>query len=246
MTAENLVRLQKDGFRPAVILESSPGNFQCVLTIPKLGSRFDRDVGNRLTELLHREYGDKKLCGCIHPHRAPGFENRTPKYRHDDGSYPEVKLLLAERRQCGKALLLSRRIERDYADAAKKRQPLCNKHSLPQRQRPGDAVSAYWAHLEDIRRHKSIEEYSRVDAMIALRLRVNGYSYDAVMDAVFRCAPAIREKPVGRNWRRYAERTANYAFGLAGELALEKQEGSGGPGNGLNNQKKKGNVCGHR
>ena len=221
MTAENLVRLQKDGFRPAVILESSPGNFQCVLTIPKLGSRFDRDVGNRLTELLHREYGDKKLCGCIHPHRAPGFENRTPKYRHDDGSYPEVKLLLAERRQCAKALLLSRRIERDYADAAKKRQTM----PIPQGQRSGDAVSAYWAHLEDIRRHKSIEEYSRVDAMIALRLRANGYSYDAVMDAVFRCAPAIREKPVGRNWRRYAERAANYAFGLAGELALEKQEG---------------------
>lgn len=226
MTADNLVRLQKDGFRPAVILESSPGNLQCVLTIPKLGSRFDRDVGNRLTELLNREYGDRKLCGCIHPHRSPGFENRKPKYRRDDGSYPEVKLLLAERRQCGKALLLSRRIERDYADAAKKRQTMRDNTSLPQGQRPGDAVSAYWAHLEDIRNHMGIEDYSRVDAMIALRLRANGHSYDAVMEAVFRCAPAIREKPAGRNWRRYAERTANYAFGLAGDLALEKQERS--------------------
>lgn len=79
MTRESLKRLQEDGFRPAVVLESSPGNYQCLLTIPRLGTEFDRDVGNRITERLNREYGDKKLCGCIHPHRAPGFENRKPR-----------------------------------------------------------------------------------------------------------------------------------------------------------------------
>ena len=70
-----------------MVLESSPGNYQCLLTIPKLGTEFDRDVGNRITERLNREYGDKKLCGCIHPHRAPGFENRKPKHRREDGGY---------------------------------------------------------------------------------------------------------------------------------------------------------------
>ncbi|MDE7064290.1 MAG: relaxase/mobilization nuclease domain-containing protein, partial [Desulfovibrionaceae bacterium] len=68
MTRDSLKCLQEDGFRPAVILESSPGNYQCLLTIPKLGTEHDRDVGNRITERLNREYGDKKLCGCIHPH----------------------------------------------------------------------------------------------------------------------------------------------------------------------------------
>ena len=85
MTRDSLKRLQEDGFRPAVVLESSPGNYQCLLTIPKLGTEHDRDVGNRITERLNREYGDKKLCGCIHPHRAPGFENRKPKHRREDG-----------------------------------------------------------------------------------------------------------------------------------------------------------------
>ena len=64
MTQESMEKLYADGFRPAVVLESSPGNFQCVLTIPKLQSEHDRDVGNRLTERLNRQYGDKKLSGC--------------------------------------------------------------------------------------------------------------------------------------------------------------------------------------
>ena len=47
------------------------------------------------------------MCGCIHPHRAPGFENRKPKHRREDGSFPEVKLLVAEKRECRKALELA-------------------------------------------------------------------------------------------------------------------------------------------
>ena len=222
MTAESLVRLQRDGYRPAVILESSPGNFQCLLTIAKLGSRFDRDVGNRLTERLNKEYGDKKLCGCIHPHRAPGFENRKPKHRREDGSFPEVKLLVAEKRECHKALELARQIAGEYEAAAesRKRCPVLPPGGGPS----GDAVTAYHAHLEDIRRHLTIEDYSRVDAMIALRLRATGHSRDAVMEAVRQCAPAIRETPARRDWQRYDERTADYAFGTAGDVELAKYE----------------------
>lgn len=222
MTRDSLKRLQEDGFRPAVVLESSPGNFQCLLTIPKLGTEFDRDVGNRITERLNREYGDKKLCGCIHPHRAPGFENRKPKHRREDGGYPSVKLLFAERRECGKALALARRIDREYAEAAK----LKAERRLLQipNFRPGDPAAAYFAHLENIRRHLTIEDYSRVDAMIALRLRANGHSREVVAETIRACAPTIRDSRVGRNWQRYAERTADYAFGPAGDRDLERNE----------------------
>ena len=221
MTRESLKRLQEDGFRPAVVLESSPGNYQCLLTIPKLGTEFDRDVGNRITERLNREYGDKKLCGCIHPHRAPGFENRKPKHRREDGGYPQVKLLFAERRECGKALALARRIDHEYAEAAKKRQAERRTFPMPG-VRPGDPEAAYYTHLENIRRHLTIEDYSRVDAMIALRMRSNGHSRESVEETIRVCAPTIRDSPTGRNWQRYAERTADYAFGPAGDRDLER------------------------
>ena len=220
MTRESLKKLQEDGFRPAVVLESSPGNYQCLLTIPKLNTEFDRDVGNRITERLNREYGDKKLCGCIHPHRAPGFENRKPKHRRENGSFPQVKLLFAE---CGKALTLARRIDHEYAEAAEKRKAEQRTFTMPG-VRPGDPAAAYYAHLENIRRHLTIEDYSRVDAMIALRLRSNGHSREVVEETIRACAPTIREKQAGRNWRRYAERTADYAFGPAGDRDMVRNE----------------------
>lgn len=223
MTRESLQKLQGDGFRPAVVLESSPGNYQCLLTIPKLGTEYDRDVGNRITERLNREYGDKKLCGCIHPHRAPGFENRKPKHRREDGGYPQVKLLFAERRECGKALALAKKIDHEYAEEAEKRKAERRTFLMPDF-RPGDPATAYYAHLENIRRHLTIEDYSRVDAMIALRLRSNGHSREAVEETIRACAPTIREGKTGRNWRRYAERTADYAFGPAGDRDLDRNE----------------------
>ena len=221
MTRDSLKKMQEDGYRPSVVLESSPGNYQCLLTVPQLGSEFDRDVGNRITERLNREYGDKKLSGCIHPHRAPGFENRKPKHRREDGGYPQVKLLFAERRECSKAQELGRKLEREYAEAAAKRRVECQTFQ-PLLSRPGDSISAYYAHLENIRHHLIIEDYSRVDAMIALRLRSNGHSRETVAETIRACAPNIRETQTGRNWQRYAERTADYAFGPAGDRDLER------------------------
>ena len=72
-----------------------------------------------------------------------------------------------------------------------------------------------------------MEDFSRVDAMIALRLRATGHSPQAVTDAIFQCAPAIRQgraQNEGRDWHRYAERTTAYAFGVAGDVTLAKNQ----------------------
>ena len=88
VSPENVVRLQKDGYKPAAIIESSPRNFQCVLTIPKFGGEFDRQIANQLAAMLNNKYGDPKLSGAIHPHRAPGFANRKPKHRQKTAHIP--------------------------------------------------------------------------------------------------------------------------------------------------------------
>ena len=134
-----------------------------------------------------------------------------------------MKLLFAECRECGKALALARRIDHEYAEDAEKRKTERRTFPLPNF-RPGDPAAAYYAHLDNIRRHLSIEDYSRVDAMIALRLRSNGHSREAVAETIRACAPTIRDSEKGRNWQRYAERTADYAFGPAGDRDLERNE----------------------
>ena len=220
-------KLYADGFRPAIVQESSPGNYQCVLTIPKLQSPYDRDVGNRLTERLNKQYGDPKLSGCIHPHRAPGFANFKPKHRKEDGSFPRAKLLHAEKMECAKAQELSRSLAHELAAAEANRQQTQPQHPASQTPPPGSASSAYYTHYEDIRKRLTTEDLSRVDAMIAVRLRGTGHDQKAVAAAILQCAPTIREdrsKRETRNWQRYAERTAAYAFGVAGDLALAKNE----------------------
>ena len=224
MNEESLKKFWEDGYRPAIILRSSPGNFQCVLTIKKLGNEFDRDVGNRLAERLNREYGDKKLSGCIHPHRAPGFENRKPKHRREDGQYPKVKLLYAARRECVKTLKLSEEIAREIELAAKAQRERRKKEEKERRSmaRPGSPIAAYHAHLANIRRHLAVDDASRVDSMIALRMRATGHDQGAIEEAIRACAREMRGTEERRDWNRYAERTAAYAFSVAGDHSLER------------------------
>ncbi len=222
MNRESLERLKRDGYAPAIILESSPENYQCILTIPKLGTELDREIANKLTMILNKQYGDKKLCGCIHPHRAPGFQNRKPRHQLQDGTFPKVKLLTAQRMECPKAFALSQKIYTEFMATTNKRQ---QRMPIISERKPGNAQAAYHAHLENIRRHLACEDYSRVDAMIALRMRANGHSREAIMETIEACAPTIRDGQTnGRNWQKYAERTADYAFGPAGDRDLVRNE----------------------
>lgn len=223
MDRESLDRLIRDGYHPAVVLESSPGNYQAIITVPKLGTAHDKDVGNRLSDALNREYGDPKLSGAIHPHRAPGYENRKPKHQREDGSYPEVRLLKAERRECVKALAMASRIDAEYQRQAtlKAQQPERSKAkpALELAAASGSAIDAYQLHYRDVlKRQRGGEvDLSRVDSMIAVRMRVTGHDQAAIEGAIRQCAPAIRQKDEGRDWNDYAQRTARYAYSAAGD-----------------------------
>jgi hypothetical protein len=186
-------------------------------------------VGNRLSDVLNREYGDPKLSGAIHPHRAPGYQNRKPKHQRADGSYPEVRLLKAEHRECLKTLALSSQIDAEY-----QRQAASRAAQQPERSRAkpalelaatsGSAIDAYQRHYRDVleRQHGSEVDLSRVDSMIAVRMRVTGHDQAAIEGAILRCAPAIRQKDEGRDWSDYAQRTARYAYSAAGDRQAEQ------------------------
>ncbi|MFL9903334.1 DNA-primase RepB domain-containing protein [Paraburkholderia fungorum] len=226
MDRERLEKLVQDGFKPAVVLESSPGNYQAIITVQKLGTSHDKDVGNRLAERLNREYGDPKLSGCIHPHRAPGYQNRKPKHQRDDGTYPDVRLLKAERRDCVKAMALSSQIDAEYRDwnvsekAPEATQPKTLPPPFPTLDAaPARAVDAYQRHHHDVlnRQRGGEIDLSRVDSMIAVRMRVTGHSQHDIEGALRQCAPASRPKDEGRDWNDYAQRTARYAYSATGD-----------------------------
>jgi hypothetical protein len=223
----SLRRLLLDGYRPAVILGSSPHKMQAILNVPKLGRRDDQVVGNRLIVALNKQYGDPKLQACIHPHRAPGFENRkwepgapAPKYQRSDGTFPAVELRHAVACTCDRAYALSCVVARQIDE----------KIWVSHAQRPGASAaaqaslprSAYEAHYRDIvarLRDPSID-LSRVDSMVAVRLRATGHEQADIAGILEVRAPAVRTADEGRNWHDYAKRTARYAFGPEGTRML--------------------------
>ncbi len=227
MNRLKLEKLISDGYKPAVVIESSPGNYQAVITIPKLGTAHDKDVGNRLVECINKEYGDPKLSGCIHPHRAPGYQNRKPKHQREDGSYPEVKLLKAERRECAKTFTLSIQIDAEY-------QRLANEGPQHREHTPraavdvavatGSTLDACQRHSQDVlqRQRGGQIDFSRVDAMVAVRMRVTGHSQADIEAALRQSAPALRENPESHNWDDYSRRTAAYAFSAKGDIEVKK------------------------
>jgi hypothetical protein len=229
LTDASLRRLLSDGYRPAVILESSPGKLQAILNVPKLGRQDDQVVGNRLIVSLNKQYGDPKLQACIHPHRAPGFENRkwepgapAPKYQRSDGTFPAVELRHAVACTCDRAYALSYVVARQLdeeirvAQAQRPRVFASAPASLPR--------SAYEAHYRDIvaRLKDQRVDLSRVDSMVAVRLRATGHEWADIADTLEVCAPTIRSTDESRNWHDYAQRTARYAFGPEGTRMLGK------------------------
>lgn len=217
LSREKLKQLILDGYEPAVVLESSPNNYQAIINLPKLGSKHDKQISNKITQYLNTQYGDEKLRGAIHPHRFPGFSNRKEKHKKSDGTFPIVKLLETAQRICEKTLNLSKKILIELENFSTKRKEDKAIISEPQT----FAGNAYLSHLQDIRSRMPITDFSRLDSMIALRLRATGHNQIEIENAILNFAPKIRKKE-GRNWQDYARRTAAYAFSPAGDRDLDK------------------------
>jgi hypothetical protein len=239
LTPEKLKQLRDDGYKPACIIESSPENYQAIITIPSLegDSSKDRYSANRLTKDLNLKYGDPKLSGSVHGHRLPPFQNRKPKHRREDGTYPDTILVEARGGICEKALreLEAIRASQKEAEDMARRADEARKH-VPERRFTGaaDPDGAYWIHYRDIAsKFSGAMDYSRIDAMIGVRMRATDYSQSDVQRAIESNGPAMRRESMpqaefdakyrNRNWRKYAAETADkFVFGPRGAVQFEK------------------------
>src|SRR6201981_696277 len=85
-----VVRLKEEGFEPAVIVETSPSNFQVWLNH---GVALSKDLSTIAARLLARRFlGDPASADWRHYGRLAGFTNRKEKYRRENGLYPFVLL----------------------------------------------------------------------------------------------------------------------------------------------------------
>ena len=91
LTAEAIQRMKSDGFVPAVVVETSPGNFQTWLNH---GEILPRQLSTLAARTLAERYGgDKGAADWRHFGRLSGLTNRKLKHRAEDGRYPYVRLV---------------------------------------------------------------------------------------------------------------------------------------------------------
>ena len=88
-----LARMKAEGFAPAAVVETSPGNFQAWL---KHGEVLDEVTSTRAAKLLAERYGgDPGSADWRHFGRLAGFTNPKPSRRLASGLQPFARLLEA-------------------------------------------------------------------------------------------------------------------------------------------------------
>jgi hypothetical protein len=93
LKADTFVRMKADGFAPAAVIETSPGNFQAWL---KHGEVLDELTSTRAAKLLAERFGgDLGSADWRHFGRLAGFTNPKPSRRLASGLQPFARLLEA-------------------------------------------------------------------------------------------------------------------------------------------------------
>jgi RepB DNA-primase from phage plasmid len=88
-----LARMKAEGFEPAAVVETSPGNLQAWL---KHGETLDEAAGTKAAKLLAERFnGDSGSADWRHFGRLAGFTNPKPNRRLASGLQPFARLLEA-------------------------------------------------------------------------------------------------------------------------------------------------------
>ena len=198
-------RMKAEGFQPAVIVETSPRNFQAWLNN---GERLPRNVGTAVARALASRFeGDTKAADWRHFGRLAGFTNQKEKHRQAGGLFPFVRLIestAAVYREAGK-----------FVDSVREQ---CEREQNARRKR--DATFALVPACS--RTNRSIESFrqnpayggdgTRVDLAYALYALSRGASAENVGAAIR--SRDLSHKGTERRQEDYVERTIRKALAL--------------------------------
>src|SRR5579884_2411838 len=203
LNAAAIQRMRAEGFTPALVIETSPGNFQVWLNH---GRTLPKEVSTATARALAERFGgDRGAADWRHFGRLAGFSNRKEKYRSADGLYPFVKLIEATGRVYSQA---------DGFVAAAKQKLEAAKIEAERRRRTVLAVRTTPAHLRSITDFRQAPAYAGDGNRIDLAYAVYALSH-GVPEPEVRAAIASRDLSHKGNERRqldYINRTIQKAY----------------------------------
>ena len=202
LTANAIVDMKRAGFEPAIIVETSPANFQVWI---RHGRILDQKASTYAARELARHFGgDPSSADWRHFGRLAGFTNQKEERRLPNGLAPFVKLREASGRTYQKAREFLREmaalVEREMAERANQR-----------------AIAAPWSAItikppsafHDDPRYGG--DLHRADLAWAIYGASRGFSEQKIRDEILYARDLSKK---GRPYRQvaYAERTAAKAI----------------------------------
>lgn len=205
LTAESVERMKAEGFHPALVVETSPGNFQAWL---KHSRRLTKELGTVAARTLAKEYGgDLGAADWRHFGRLAGFTNRKEKYRAD-GLFPFVMLRQANGLPYPEADRFVAQIE----------QQLDRDRQERERRRTAVAREGAWGVLRGIDSFRANPTYAgdgtRIDLAYAIYALAHGVP-DAQIDTAIRTRD-LTHKGNEKRQAEYVERTIRKAATIVG------------------------------
>lgn len=212
MTPESVADFLAAGYRPALVQESSAGNRQAVMKVPKGQDRDEQQAANAVVVDLNRRFGDAKFSGAIHPFRMAGFSNKKPGRSNaftrllqaaGDLCTRTVEHLDAIRRRIvgerpsGVELSAIRGLNRPAMPAASNDAEKAFDHARAQVE--GLAMAMAWSRDE-----------SRIDYRAAQAMARHGWAESEIAAAILARSPGIEDRH--RDPLAYAARTAESAY----------------------------------
>ncbi len=179
LTAEVLERMKHSGFTPALIVETSPENFQAWVnhgkTLPKATSTA---AARALAEKFD---GDRGSADWRHFGRLAAFTNRKDKHRQPGGHYPYVRLV----HSTGEIYERAEEFVSEVETAVEKARVDSERRRESVRRRGGSQNAGAVKGIEEFRldsRYKS--DGSRIDLAYAVHALSHGVSEDDVRRAI--------------------------------------------------------------
>jgi hypothetical protein len=206
--ADTIEEMGKTGFEPAVVVETSPNNFQVWLNHGRvLSDRFLSSLAAR--QLAIRFGGDRGSCDWRHFGRLAGFTNQKKERRLQNGFQPFVRLRSSEGNVYSAANDFLRKVEALKREHLSRREP----RELPWPRETDSPVRPITSFHADPRYAGDLH---RADMAWALHAAARGLSLEQIEHEILNSRDLSKKGPPPRRLA-YAMRTASKAIVLSAQ-----------------------------
>jgi hypothetical protein len=209
LNAERIDRMMDHGFQPAVVIETSPGNFQVWLNH---GQRIsDRTFSTQAAKELARRFGgDSSSADWRHFGRLAGFTNQKAKRRLRSGLPPFVRLHECEGRTYAEA--------REFLEEVKSLAEKASAERAARTTRSSTSTEDSVRPLSEFQRDPRYGgDLHRADMAWALHAANRGLPEQQIRDEILHARDLSKKGGAARQLD-YAQRTALKAFSIVDPL----------------------------